>query len=926
MVQEAWSEHDMNVPGVPRNEAGRAPASDGHAYADFVLDAIAASDFEADLRTGSVRPSARLNALCGFAAEHRLTVEDLRAHCDVADVPRIQALLAHAFQPGQHRFDIEFRWHDGGPLTRWFLARGEILAGADGRPERVRGAAIDITERKQAEDDVREGRERFAALVESWAQAVWEADAGGNTTVDSPSWRAYTGQSLDDYLRNGWANAVHPDDREYVQRAWREAVREQMPLDAEFRLRGPDGGWRWTNVRAAPLRNADGSVRKWVGMNIDIGDRKLTEEALRDAFDSAELERLRLAAVLEALPAGVAIADAKGRIVQFNTALVRLWGAPPPAVKGIAEYGAWRGRWSHSGKPIEPDEWAMARTLRTGQVVPGDVVEIDKFDGTAATIVNAAAPVRDIEGRIVGGVVAAIDITAQRRAEEALQDRERRLRAALSAGRMGTWHWDLREKRFRLDDGLRRLLEVGGAAQVGTPHEFVRLLHPDDRERVEEAFMRCVEEGRSMDIEFRVLRAGGGVRWLKDQGDVFHGSDGRPRYFAGACMDITDRKAMEEALKDADRRKDEFLAMLAHELRNPLAPIVNATHVLRRLGPLDPKIERLREMIARQAEQLTTLVDDLLEVSRITQGRITLRKEDLELTTAISRAIDTSRPLIDARRHQLEVVLPAHPVRVEADPARLAQSISNLLNNAAKYTDEGGRIELRVEEAGPEVIVRVIDNGMGIAPQDLERIFELFTQSQPSLDRAQGGLGIGLTIVRKLVEMHGGRVDARSDGLGQGSEFVMRLPRGPVHAARPLGDDAHAPRERPRQAVRVLVVDDNVDAASSLGTLLELDGYEVELAYDGHGAIDAARRFRPDVLLLDIGLPGLNGLQVARELRRDPAFADKLFVALTGYGQAEDRRESRAAGFDHHLTKPIDEIELMSLLAAVAARQAPPAQ
>jgi len=360
-------------------------------------------------------------------------------------------------------------------------------------------------------------------------------------------------------------------------------------------------------------------------------------------------------------------------------------------------------------------------------------------------------------------------------------------------------------------------------------------------------------------------------------------------------------------------------------LRLPLAPIVNATRILRRLAPLAPQVEDMRELIERQAEQLTTLVDDLLEVSRITQGRIALRKANVEVMSVVARAIETSRPLIDARHHHLVVSLPADPVRVEGDVARLAQAISNLLNNAAKYTDDGGEIELRVEVQGTHAVIRVRDNGIGIAGDDLARVFDLFQQSDRALDRAQGGLGIGLTIVKKLTEMHGGQVEASSAGPGKGSEFVLRLPLAPMP-----GDTRTAPRVAPApvraaRRSRVLVVDDNVDAATSLALLLKLDGHDVKLAHDGPAALLAARSFEPQVVLLDIGLPGMSGYEVARELRRDPAFAETTLIALTGYGQAEDRRKSKSAGFDHHLTKPIDDEALAAVLDTGPDNAAPAA-
>jgi CheY-like chemotaxis protein len=370
------------------------------------------------------------------------------------------------------------------------------------------------------------------------------------------------------------------------------------------------------------------------------------------------------------------------------------------------------------------------------------------------------------------------------------------------------------------------------------------------------------------------------------------------------------------ALREADRRKDEFLAMLAHELRNPLAPIRNAAQVLRAKGPPAGEVQWATEVIDRQVHQLARLVDDLLDVSRITRGKIELRKERVELGAVVRGAVEATRPLVEKWGHALGVSLPSEPVYLDADPTRLAQVVSNMLNNAAKYTDHGGHIAVAVERRGAEVLIRVRDDGIGIPKDALSRIFEMFTQLPGSVERSQGGLGIGLTLVRRLVELHGGAVEALSEGAGRGSEFVVRLPLAPA---------PEDPRQRPGDAGppapgrRILVVDDNRDAAESLGMLLGMVGHEVRVAHDGLEACAAAEEFRPDVVLLDLGLPKLSGYEVARRLREAEGGSDVLLVALTGWGQEEDRRRTREAGFDHHLTKPVELEQLRRLLAGAEA-------
>ena len=389
---------------------------------------------------------------------------------------------------------------------------------------------------------------------------------------------------------------------------------------------------------------------------------------------------------------------------------------------------------------------------------------------------------------------------------------------------------------------------------------------------------------------------------------------------ATVSQDVTERRRLEDDLRklaadlsEADRRKDEFLATLAHELRNPLAPIRNALQMIR-LSPDRQTSEQARTMMERQLAQMVRLVDDLLDVSRISRGKMELRKERVQLAAVVSSAVETSRPLIDHMGHELTVTLPQQPIIVDADLTRLAQVFSNLLNNAAKYTDRGGHIWLTAERQGSDVVVSVKDTGIGIAADQLPRIFEMFSQVDRSLERSQGGLGIGLTLVKRLVEMHGGRIEARSEGLGKGAEFVVRLPV-VVGASEP-----QAPAERdeppaPKSSLRILIVDDNRDGADSLAMLLQIMGNDTRTAHDGQEAVDVAEEFRPDVMLLDIGLPKLNGYEACRRIREQPWGRSVVLIALTGWGQEDDRRRSQEAGFDHHMVKPVDPQDLMKLLA-----------
>ncbi len=397
---------------------------------------------------------------------------------------------------------------------------------------------------------------------------------------------------------------------------------------------------------------------------------------------------------------------------------------------------------------------------------------------------------------------------------------------------------------------------------------------------------------------------------------------GLARDLAGRAAIALDNARLYRNVQENNRRKNEFLAMLAHELRNPLAPIRNAVEILRMLDIPDPNLHWANDIINRQVEQLVRLVDDLLDISRITGGKIQLRMEPIDAALAVTRAVETSRPLIDARRHTLSVSLPPHPVMVTADLVRLSQVLSNLLNNAAKYTEEGGSIELEVARDGPDALFVVRDNGIGISRDSVPSIFDLFIQVDRTIDRSQGGLGVGLTLVRQLVEMHGGSVTVHSEGHNRGSEFIVRLPA--LNAAAPAQPPSKpdSSRDEPSTPRRVLIIEDYPAVAESLRRMLHLGGHEVKVSRDGDEALRSLVVEETDVVLLDIGLPGMDGYDVARSIRRRPGGDSLVLVALTGHGQEEDRRRSREAGFDHHLTKPVEPSALFSLLTRLPPRDA----
>ncbi len=417
--------------------------------------------------------------------------------------------------------------------------------------------------------------------------------------------------------------------------------------------------------------------------------------------------------------------------------------------------------------------------------------------------------------------------------------------------------------------------------------------------------------------ELIVERPDGSRRTVLAHANPYHDEQGQLLGAVNVLVDISDRKETEDALREADRRKSEFLAMLAHELRNPLAPLRNGLQVMRLANCDRLVLEQVRAMMDRQLAHMVRLIDDLLDLSRISNGKIELRKERIELRSAVRDAVETSRPLMEEAGHELTVALPPRPIYVEADRTRLAQVFANLLNNSARYTERGGHVALSVEQYGSDAVVSVRDDGIGIPADLLPRVFDMFTQADRSLERSRGGLGVGLSLVRGLVEMHGGRVEVHSEGRGKGSEFLVRLPVA-LSPQCESGRDSDESNGTPRSApYRILVVDDNRDSAISLALMLKIMGHDTRTAHDGLQAVEEAAAFRPQVVLLDIGLPRLNGYDTCRRLREQPGGENAVIIALTGWGQEDDKRRSKEAGFNFHMVKPVDPSALEKLLSGL---------
>ena len=631
----------------------------------------------------------------------------------------------------------------------------------------------------------------------------------------------------------------------------------------------------------------------------DITRRRKDEEALRESEE-------RFAKAFATNPAGIVLTTVReGRIVDVNETWQAMFGYSRDEALGrsLVDLGIWPS----------PDnrERDVAALLERGAFV-NEELSLRRRSGETLVCLGSAAMLQVAGEQVV--LSAWLDITERKRAEVALGKSEAQMRAVFRSLAEGIVFLntdgeveEANEAVFRLHGHTLEELTDPARAPRGS------IVRPDGTPfpAEEQPAIVALRTGEAVrDVEMGVPAADGRLMWRLVSAQPVYDDGGRLLGAVASFFDITDRKRAEDALRESDRRKDDFIAILSHELRNPLAPIRYALPLVQR-EPLSATGARAAEVIDRQIEHLTRLVDDLLDVSRISRDKIELRPETVTLSDVVAAGADASSPAILAARHTLRLVIPEEPIWVHADPARLSQVVTNLLNNSARYTPRGGEIVLEARLEGEQAVICVRDNGIGIPPDALPTIFEMFQQvNRP--DSSQGGLGIGLALVKRLVEMHGGTVTAKSLGVGKGAEFVVRMPV--VHAAA-TGKSAHATSQSPSgHRLKVLVVDDNADLVEMLALLVEAAGHDVRKALDGRSAVSAALAYRPDVVLLDLGLPVMNGLEVARELRRRPETANARLVALTGWGQAEDRRQTEEAGFDRHLTKPADPDTLNRLL------------
>ncbi|MEP2775856.1 MAG: ATP-binding protein [Luteolibacter sp.] len=673
---------------------------------------------------------------------------------------------------------------------------------------------------------------------------------------------------------------------------------------------------------------------KFVALNERIGElnseivaRRRLEVELRE---SEEWLRVTLASIAE----GVIVTDADGRIKSINRAAAEWVGWDPGEAVGKPVSEVWQTLNDRTHEPLDP----VGEVLRSGSKVsspPEGTLLIRRCADPAEPVQQlqiepSAAPIKAEDGATVGAVLVFRDVSDRHKNELRLRQLNERLRFTLKATGVGRWFNELPLGDLNWDARTREIFWVPPGV-APTVELFFERLHPDDREATREAMEHSIASGETYDIEHRVIDPeSGAVRWVRSQGMPSFHDDGTPSRFDGINYDITPQKASEAELRtiaaelsEANRMKNDFLALLAHELRNPLAPLRTGLEILRlaEQRETDPALrERTRTMMERQVVQLVALIDDLMDVSRISRGKLVLKRKQVNLQDVLRGAIEESMPAIDEKGHSLVRNIPEEPIFLFADPHRLTQVFSNLLNNAASYTPAGGRIELTATLGESEIEVSIKDSGMGIAAEKQEEVFEMFTQIDRKTQGGYAGLGIGLTLVRSLVDMHGGSVAVASEGAGKGSEFTVSIP-----GVSEESDVSHFSPEDGEVAEcekrRVLVVDDNPAAASSLATMVSMLGHDVRVAHEGKEAVRVAREYKPDVILMDLGMPVMSGYEAARFLRNENP-TEPLLVAVSGWGAQANRERAIEAGFDHHLVKPANPAEIRRLIALGQPRTA----
>jgi len=708
--------------------------------------------------------------------------------------------------------------------------------------------------------------------------------------------------SADGISRQRYLERLRVEDREPVLAIFGELSVQQPTYHVRYHLHRADGTELALDERGAAAFDAEGRVLRVTGFTMAVS-AGCGEGSLRRSL--AELEGIYANA-----PVGLCVLDRMLRFQRVNARLAEMNGLPPELHIGRSVYD------------VVPDlsgqiEGFARRVLEDGEPVLEQEVrgELPDRPGEQRTWLQSWLPLRGADGSICGINLVAREITEQRNAEGRLAASNARFRSMAQTVPDILFTADAQG---RCDYVNQRFHEVTGMeTQRALGLGWLKALHPEDRDGVVTAWQNAVHSDAGFSYRYRLCCSDTAWRWFETRARPVPGPHGE-HYWFGACSDIDELVRTREALEEADRQKNEFLAILGHELRNPMAPVRSAVDVMRTLAPEEPKLRWAIQVIERQSRHMGRLLDDLLDISRIIRGKLSLEMRVIDIVEVVEQAVDGAAHLIEQRGHRFDIELPEEPAYLEADASRLAQVLVNLLTNAAKYTPEQGHIRLVVEGRSGLCLVRVIDNGEGIDPQLRGDLFKTFSQGRRRLDRAPGGLGLGLSIAARLTELHGGRIEVDSEGRGRGAELRLCLPRAEAPVAMPAQPNEAEPLQ-PHKA-RVLVVDDNPDVAEGMGTLLEVLGYPVQVCLSGSEALDAAAKFGPRLVLLDIGMEDMDGFETARRLRAlEPDPSRMRLIAVSGYGDAGFQARAREAGFDEHRVKPLGREALVALLRAVDA-------
>jgi PAS domain S-box-containing protein len=778
----------------------------------------------------------------------------------------------------------------------------EILLARNRAERELRDAKEDLEKKNQ---ELQQQRAWSQVTLSSIGDAVITTDAQGKVTFLNPVAEAMTGWSSEEAIGKPLA-AVFNIINEYtlvpVEHPVEKVLREGriVGLANHAALVGRHGSVIAIEDSAAPIRDLTGNLAGAVMVFRDVTTRRRAEAALTES-------ELRFRTIFNQAAVGIAVTDLTGRFLQANQKFSDVFG-----------YSVQELQQRSFLDMTHPLDLAHARECLQGLVSEraADVVlekRCLRKDGSVIWSLSTITVMKDPNGRPQHLIGIVEDITGRKQAEEA----QARLVAVIASSDDSIISMTLEGVVTSWNRGAERIFGHSAEEMIG---RTTNVLIPSDRHDEEPIILARIRNGERIE-HFETVRRRKDGTVLDVSIAVSPIEDMRGKIIGASKItrDMTQSKRTEAYLREMDRRKDEFLAMLAHELRNPLAPIRQAALIARAEGATDAQRSWSNDVISRQVHHMSLLLDDLLDVSRITRGTLQLRPETTMLRDVADAAIETARPIIDAKKHVLSIEMPETPVQIVADRLRLAQILSNLLTNAAKYTDPGGEIRLRMECTPQNVILAVKDSGIGIPAAAISDVFEMFSQVKSTRDRSEGGLGIGLALSKGLVELHGGRIEARSAGDGQGSEFTVTLPRRePQPAAAPDLTPAH---KLPQMGRRILIADDNRDAAESLAMLLEMDGHEVRIVHDGRAAVSALAEFKPEVALLDIGMPILDGYEVARIARRNSPKETLTLIALTGWGQERDRAHALAAGFNHHFAKPVDPDQISDILRSLTIDQ-----